>query len=364
MDNNKINEVEVSCIIILFILSSGFVLPLGTQAHEDIWIVIFTGMVLSIGMAKIYSYIVSKYDNKNFFKVIEIVFGKFIGTIINILFIWFGIHLCALTLYDFGEFPTSTTLNNTPLVIFFMGMMILSIWLVKKGPVVIGKSAVIIVFLTSPIPVFTVLLLIPKMDYLNIMPLLHCGLSNFMKGTLSTFTFPFGETFVAIALIEEIKDKKNMYKSYAIGILIGGITLVGVTVSEILVVGHNIYSNTYFPVYVVASQASVGEFIERMEIVTILATSVSSFIKISVCLYFTCKGISTLLNMEKYNYIVSPVGLLIVGIGYRIFPSAMGFVSWGINIYPYYAIVFEVFLPLIVFLGVYINKNKRGKVGN
>ncbi|PAB58218.1 GerAB/ArcD/ProY family transporter [Anaeromicrobium sediminis] len=364
MSNDKINEVQGSCIVILFILSSGFILPLGAQAKEDIWIAIFMGMVLCVGIVKVYSHIIGKYNNKSFFKIIETVFGKFIGSIINILYIWYSIHLCGLTVRDFGEFPTSTTLNNTPLFIFMIGIILLAIVAVKEGPGAIGKSAVIVVFFTSPIPIFTILILIPRMDYLNIMPILHCGISNLMKATLSTFTFPFAETLLCIVLIEEIKDKKNAYKSYAKGILIGGMTLVGVTVAELLVIGHNIYANTYFPVYVVASQANLGEFLERMEIVTILATSLATFVKVATCIYFAAKGISTVLNMKRYNHIVTPIGLLILGVSYIVYPSVMAIIGWSTKIYPYYGLVFEVFLPLIILVGIYINKNKKTNVRN
>lgn len=358
MNQNKLNETQGICVIILFILSAGFIMPLGIPAEEDIWISVFMGMAISIILVKIYTSIINSYENKSFFEIINITFGPIIGNTLNLLFVWYGLHICAFTLRDFGEFPASTTLDDTPLVVIMAVILLMCIWIVKKGQYTIGKSANIIVLLTSPIPIFTILILSPKMDILNIMPILHCGVDNFIKSTFATSVFPFGETMLAITLLEELKNKKNAYKIYVKGILVSGITLVGVTLTEILIIGNKIYANTYFPVYVVASQANLGEFLQRIEIVTLLATGAAGIIKMAVCLFFMSKGLATIFRIKKYNFLVSALGLLSFSLSFLVYSTVINFGRWTYSIYPYYAAVFQIIIPIIILSVIKLKKNR------
>jgi spore germination protein KB len=80
----------------------------------------------------------------------------------------------------------------------------------------------------------------------------------------------------------------------------------------------------------------------------------SGFVKLCICLIAAGRGIAKALNFSNYRQIIAPVGLLMVILSLIIYSNTREMLDWANKIYPLYAILFQVVLPLIIWIAAEI----------
>ncbi|MCM1991420.1 GerAB/ArcD/ProY family transporter [Oceanirhabdus seepicola] len=358
MSNEVISDKQGISLVTLFILGSTLVIGIGTEAGRDSYFAVILGLVFSLPMIIIYARILSLYRGNDLFDILEIVFGKLFGKIMSILYIWFPFHLGSLIIRDFGEFITTVSAIETPMVVFMSAMIFLCVWAVKKGCKLLGRWAELGVIAIIFFVFFTIILSIPNMQLNNIKPVFYKGMKPVLGGAFSVFSFPFAETVIFCLVFSNLKTNKSPYKIYKMGLLIGGFVLFSLIFSEILILGEFGYVAHYFPAHIMASRISIGDAIQRMEILVAITFLGSGFIKICVCLFGTCKGVVKMFNFDDYSFIVTPVAIMMLCYAFIVHDSIMEIGEWAFKIWRYYALVFEIIFPVIIWIGVEIKKKR------
>jgi len=359
LNQELITDIQGICLMILFISGSSLALPTGAAAGSDLWLAILLALVLAIPLYMVYGRLLSLYPGKDIFDILEHVFGGFFGKLLSLIFVWFIFHLGVIGLRDQGEFLITLSLPETPMMIPIIMVALLCIWIVKSGIETMGRWAVLFVILNSPIPSLMILIVMPQMDISNILPILYKGIGPFLQGTLEALVFPFGDVVVFLAVFSALRPKKSTYNVLIKGLLWGGILIFGVSLAEILVLGEDLYWTNYYPNHNVASKASVGELLHRMEVITIVATLTSFFLKISVCLLAVSKGITKVLGFKNHRFIVTPVTLIMCNFSYFIFTSSMYKFKWLNEVRSYYFFPYQVILPIIILIFTEIKKRRE-----
>lgn len=360
MNREVISSKQGIFMIVLFILNGSLMLPTAIEAKKDLWIAILLSLALSIPIIYIYSNILSTFPGKDLFDILEYTFGKFFGKLFSLAYIWFAFHLASIILRDFGEYFLSAALPETPIIIMVITPTILCIWIVKEGIEVFGRLASLLIVIIFIIIFILAGLLISEINLDNIRPILADGIKPVIKGAYSTFTFPFAETIIFTMVLSSLDNKKGYFKVYLIGLLIGGLILFSTSFIEISTLGINWYSSLYFPGYEILTMIEVGELLNRIEIIGGLVFSVVTFIKLSICFLGATKGIAKLFNYKDYRFIVTPIALLLLNSSMIIYDSIMELVEWTSEIWPYYAIPFQIIIPIIIFIILKIKKNYVG----
>jgi spore germination protein KB len=144
-----------------------------------------------------------------------------------------------------------------------------------------------------------------------------------------------------------LKNKKSHYKVYFYGIFIAGVTIILLSIRNIMILG-DMRDRLYFSSHVAVSMISIGEFLQRIEVTVAFTFAVGVFIKASVCLFVACKGIGKVLGLHDYRSIVMQTGLLMAFFSSMLYGSIMEMFDWASKVYPYYAFPFQVILPLII----------------
>jgi spore germination protein KB len=148
---------------------------------------------------------------------------------------------------------------------------------------------------------------------------------------------------------------------YYISLLIAGILLLVVAVRSILVLGvpNNIIQK--FASYASARLIKIGTFLQRIEASVAIVFMISGFTKTTVCMYTATKGLVHLFNIKDYRKLAAPVGILMALYSIIIHKDAAEMVEWANKIYPYYAIPFQIFIPVIVWITAEIKSKLSGK---
>ncbi len=141
--------------------------------------------------------------------------------------------------------------------------------------------------------------------------------------------------------------KKSHYKVYLSGVLIAGATIILLTTRNIMILGF-MRSRLFFASHTAVAMISVGEFLQRIEVTVSFTFAVGVFIKAGVCLLVACKGISKVIGLHDYRSTVIQTGLLMTFFAYIVYENTKEMFDWAMEIYPYYALPFQVIMPLII----------------
>lgn len=307
-------------------------------------------------MIIIYSRIHNIFPERDLFDIVEICFGKFIGKIVIILYIWFLYFIVSDIFVNYGQFITVETFTETPRIIPIIFLSILCVLGTKTGIEILGRFSLSFLYPLFLTLVVGVSFLIPKMNLDNLRPVLNEGIKPVIKGGFSVFTFPLVQIVVFTMIFSNFKKSKSSYRVYFLGLMMGSIYLATISITNILVLGVNASTRVYFPSYAALSRINVGGIVQRTEVVIAATTILGGFVKISILLLCICKGISKLFGTEDYRFIIIPVSLLVLNLTNFQYESVMYYFEFNNEIWPYYNFPFQVIIPIIIWIIAEIKK--------
>ncbi|HYF82946.1 MAG TPA: endospore germination permease [Clostridia bacterium] len=363
MNKELISDKQGINLTVLFIFGSTLVIGTGGQAKNDMWIAIMLALLISVPILMIYARILSRYPGKDLYDILEEVFGKYLGRIFSLTFIWFSFHLGALVLRNFGEFMNTVGLPETPKIVPIIMFALICALVVKSGIETLAKCSSLFIVGVFSLLFLLAFLTIPDMKSENLLPIMYNGFKPVLQGAFSAFSFPFGELVVLMMVFDSLKTPNSNYKVYLISLVIGGFIVLFIAIRNIMVLGPETIGSVYFPSYTAISRVNIGNFLQRLEITVALVFILSGFIKISICLLAATKGIAKLFGFKDYRILVTPVGLLMVNLAYLIYDSIMEMSEWAQDIWPYYAFPFQVILPLLILIAVEVKAKLQKKAG-
>lgn len=347
-------------IVSIFIMGSFMVLGSGFGVKQDVWIAIIIGFVMSLPMLIIYSKILLLFPGKDLFDILIEVFGNIVGKIISMLFVWYAFHLGSLVIRNFSEFVNVVSFPETPQFILIAFLGLLCIWVSKAGIEVLGRWAAFVFPILMFILITTIIFSMPNAHFINLKPVLYNGVKPVLTSAFSIFTFPFAETVVFIMIFNTLKQNKKTSRVFFLGALIGCGIMILISVRNILVLGPQVASDYYFPSYIAVRTINIGDFLQRIEVVVAIVFVTGGFLKISVCLCAATRGAAKILNIKNYRHIVAPIGLLMMDLAIIIYENTMEMFDWAAKIYQYYAIPFQIILPIAILIAAKIKLRNKG----
>lgn len=364
MSKEVISDKQGIILLVLFILGTSLVIGRGAEAQKDAWLAGLLGIGLALPMVLIYARLLSHFPGKDLFDIQEMIFGKVLGKILGVLYMWFFFHLGALVLRNFGEFIMAVALSQTPLMIPIIMIGFLCSWGVKEGIEILGRWGEFFIGIVLFVTFLAILLLIPKMQINYIRPILYNGMKPVVMGAFSVFSFPLGETILFTMCFSSLKWKHSPYKVYTAGLFIGGMILVITSIADMLVLGPEINAMAHFPDYIVVSTLDMGDFLTRLEIIVAIVFMIAGFVKASICLLTVSKGVAKIFHCADYRFVVMPTALLMINLSYLIYDNIGEMQQWAFEIWRYYAFPFQVMLPVLMLVAaeLKIRLRKRKKI--
>lgn len=363
MNNGRITQKQGIYLIALFIIGDSSIMVMGFEAKRDIWISILCAGVACMLLMLIYSRLMSVLPDKGFFETLEFFIGKIGTKIILVVFTWYFFDSCYLILRNYGQFVVTVGLRETPLIIPMIMMLTICVIGVRLGIEVLGRWIRPFVFCVIAFILINVLLVSQNMQISNLLPVIDHGIGPIAKGTLGVITFPFAEVIVFLFAFPAFKQGNSVKKVFLYGLAIGGVIIFITSLTDILVLGHNIAENRFYPTFSTMATIQYGDFISRMEVITAIIFIVTVFVKISIYLLAICKGTTRLLGLKDYKFIVIPIAFLLVNFGSS-FDSTIYYHEWVFKVWPYYAPLFQIIIPILLLILIEIKrKGIMKKVG-
>lgn len=312
MESEKINSFQLFCLIILFELGTAMMVPLGLDAKQDAWIAIIIGMVGGIFIFCMYSYLYNHFPHLLLTGYVRIIFGKYIGTVVGILYILFFIYGAARDLRDGVELLV-LSYDVTPISVISIILMMVISYALYKGIEVLSRSGEIffIFILFTGILGIIFLLLSNVVNIDKVLPVLENGWKPIFTAVYEqTVMFPFGEMICFTMILPYLNNPKLGFKTGTTAIILSGVIISFVVFLEISVLGVTMVKQSIFPYLSMVQHINVGDFIQRLDAFVVTSLIINDFFKVAIFSYVALIGTVDLFRIQK-NKLVIPLGVII-----------------------------------------------------
>ncbi len=164
-----------------------------------------------------------------------------------------------------------------------------------------------------------------------------------------------------------VNVQKSAQKGFYIGTIIGGIVLIILITLCILVLGPSNTASRTFPSYALAQRISIGNFLQRIEIIMAGMWIASIYIRTFMYFYASVIGVAQLCKIQNHRPLILPLGLLMIGLSQIIHPNIVHSNVYNNEIWPIFSAIFTVILPLTLLIVAKIRKidgNSQGENSN
>lgn len=354
-------------IMIMFILGNTTMIGLHTHVDQDAWISLLMGFLFALPAILIYARIMSIYPEKNIFEVMQDLFKPVIGKMLIVLMIFFGLFMASNVICIFNNFIRMTSLISTPRLIVSVSFLFVSVYLALSSIASFGRGSVTVFYILLIVVIITFFMSLGKMNNLNnLFPIANHSFKELAGGAWTIFSMPFAETVLFLGLADAIirKKKESSYKTFIYAALFGFIILLYASLRNEILLGASLVENSYFPSYRAARLLGIRNFLERIEGALTYDYIMAGIARLTICIIFVAKGTTKLFGLKNYKTIIPPLGLLILSFCLIGNDNIIQIVDF-LETYRYYAIPFEIAIPLIVWIGAEIKmRNNRMKKNN
>lgn len=361
--HDQISGQQFAALVFHFTIgSSVLIIPssLAGAAKQDAWLAALFGAAAGLLVVCLYNALGSVHPELNLAEYSERVLGRWAGKIITFVFFSFALLLSALVLRNLGDFITIEMMPETPLEAIHVLMLLVVIMAVRLNIESLGRAAEIFFFLVTGIFLLTVSLILPHAAIGNIKPVLDGGFKPVLHGGLLFLGIPFLELVLFLMLFPHVNRHKAARKGFLFGAALAGFWLTLATLMSVLGLSAVITELMVFPTYYVVKKINVADFIQRVEASLAVLWFVSIFFKLSICFYAANRFLSDILHLRDYRPLTVPLAMAVYLLSLIAYPSVAYFMEFATTIWPFYAGMIGLVLPLILLVGGYIRRSVKG----
>lgn len=278
--------------------------------QQDSWIALIIAGVLAIGSTLAYYYVARRFPSLNVLQYTQIIFGKFLGSLFNILNFFFLVLYISFFIRTFSDGIDSFLLDRTPSVVVMISFMLVVAYLCNSGIMPMVK----LFELLFPITIIGILLIIilplKEADWMHLLPILPEGI-----GRVITRLPLFLSSYIGIGFIGFVFPKTNIK---SLGLTVVGAIIVTMILKTLLTLtifsyfGIEELNNITFPLLYMAKGIDItGGIFQRAETFMMLAWIPITFINISA-FFFLAKETVVHFFPKLTTFWVSMVLIIII----------------------------------------------------
>ncbi|MCU9614392.1 endospore germination permease [Caldibacillus lycopersici] len=350
----RISPFQLTVLIILFTTGTTIlVTPAGMTAEtkQDAWLSSIIGMFLCLG----YAYFLYKcgiaMGSKTYIQYLEKVYGRIVGKIIGMLYVFFAFIGTSTLLSYFGFFTTTQILTDTPIEILNILLVLLIIFAVRAGLEVIARTGELLITWFFFLLFALVIFLLPELKLEKLTPVFEASFSDHTKAIFNFVSFAGFPLILFLMFYPKSLNQPRQAKwNILIGSFIGTFTVTVITLLCILVLGASITAKQLYPSYVLAKSVSLFEIIERIESIMASVWVISIFFKSTIYFYTCVLGLAQILKVKWYRPLVFPLGVLACIFSTIVYPNIVYMQKWDSTYWPPYALIMGLIIPLITLI--------------
>jgi spore germination protein KB len=352
--NEKISSRQFKLLVILYSVGTTIlVIPAGlaADAKQDAWLASIIGTIVGTCITIFYVRLGRQMGGYNWIDYSKIVLGKWLGNLLNILFVFFCFIGASTLLFYVGNFMNTQLMPETPIQFINVLFALVVVMGVKLGLEVLARAAEVLFPYIILIFLFLLVFISPEIDINKLQPVFEAGIKPLTHAALSmiaTATF----TLIVFFMIypTQIDNRERAERGFIKASFVAGTFMIGITLMCISVLGPSTTERLLYPGYSLAKKINVGHFVERVESSVAAFWVISIYFKLSLYFYGFVAGLAQLFQLSHYRSIVLPCGMLVVIYSFVVYPNVSYMQKWDTQIFIPYAIFFGIVLPGLLFV--------------
>ncbi|YCA42028.1 spore germination protein [Bacillus sp. JZ8] len=362
MEKTKISAGQLFILMVLFELGSALLVPLAIDAKQDAWLAILLGMIGSLVLFLIYYKLYSYYPDLLPTEYMQKILGKGIGSVLAFVYILYFMYDASRVLRDFGEMLLTFAYSETPLFIADALLMLVIIYMVRKGIEVIARSGEVLFILMYILAITGFILILSSglIDFTNLQPVLEEGMLPVLKVAFTqTLDFPFAEAIVFTMILPYLNNPNKAQVTMLCATGLSGINLVITMIINISVLGVDLTSRSQFPLLSTIQSIQVADFLERLDVFFMIASIIGIFFKISIFFYAAVIGTASLFNIESPSRLSYPLGIAILFLSITIASNVQEHLGEGREVIFVPYITLSAIIPFLLIIVAFLKNNKK-----
>lgn len=281
------------------------------DVKQDFWVSILLAAVFMIPMAAVYIRLIKLYPEKNLYEMLFAIFGRFFGTVMSLISVFFCLFIGYRVLGSFSLYIKTTALDSTPRNVTSIFFILVTIAAVTCGAETIARTSNFLMKFVIGFVLIATLICFGNMELGNLKPVMYSDLKTILNSSYKIFIIPWSEAFICLSFFSNIAPKENVKKILVNSILLVTLTHLVISLRNVLVLGPSA-SIYYFSSDAAISTASLGDFFERFEILVGVNLVLAGTIKLCVCIYAASLGLYYILRNTEQKFLVVPCTLIIL----------------------------------------------------
>lgn len=334
--------------VVLFIW--GMITPAIMIGKQDAWIAMLVGGMLAMVLTLLVVRLCVLHPGQSLFEFSQALLGKWLGRVIVLpyLVVWFFLNAAALRL--FGDFIHLIMLDNTPVWLIMLLIVILMTYLTYSvGITGIGRFCEIV----GPIIVSTLLLgfslniIDVKWDYIK--PVIRdFGWAATLKHSILPASF-LGESFIFFSILPFMEHPRKAYSRSLIAVGMATVLVFLATLMVLLVFGPDVSAKLRFPYFMLVRSINILDFIQNIDIFVIFIWIFGLFARLSLYLFITSYEAARWFHVKNWRIFIW-IGAPAMFIMALLFPNSASLNSinskWQMVAFP----VCSIGIPLLLLL--------------
>ena len=357
----KIPDRQGIALVIFFVTGNAFVFGIGARAGNDLWLAFILGIILAIPLIILNARVRSLTHGKPLGAALDELLGKWPARLVALAYAGYAWRLAAYVTIDISGFIQAISLPKTPTIIVAASFALLALWGAKEGMEVLARWCSVVIKVMFPMIFIALGLLLTDVDLAEFLPVLYGGFKPVFLGALELLDFPFLETIILFWAFDTFKNKNSPYRIFLFGTMQAFFVLFVVSNVAMAVIGTEMYSINYFPIFIAIARIDLFHFITRLEIVVGISYAIGSFIKITVCLIAAGRGIAYGLGFKDYRFLITPLALGLIPGSQWLIKSIMEVEKGATKVIGASDFSFQVIFPLLIWIIVELKVRKTKK---
>jgi len=359
LDNGKINARQLNVLVFLYTIGTTvLVIPAGlaSAAKQDAWLGGLAGIVIGVIVLGLYIALWRRYPGQTFVGICEAVLGRWLGTLLSIVFVLYSLIGAATVLFYVGNFYNINFLPRTPFLCITALFATIVVMGVRLGLETIARTTELMLPWFLILFVILVATLAPSIEADRIRPVFETGWRHILWAGFTFSETAFMPIVFLFAVFPKVDDGARAWKGMYITALAGGLCVVLVSLLCILILGPDITSRNMFPSYALVKKISIGNFFQRIEAALAGMWFITTYIKTTFYFYGWVTSLSEILKLKNYRSITLPCGFILVALSVVVYPDVVYMQEWDTVVYPPYIWAFCVAVPVLLWLAGLLRK--------
>lgn len=356
----QIGPWELSALLFSFLIGSSLVLPMGTQAKQASWLAVLLGGAAGLGIAWVCTALALRFPDQSLIRYSKQVLGPWLGGLTGLLYLWYGLHLGALVLRNFGEFLVTTILPGTPISVPMIILMGACAFGVRHGLEVLGRAAQVMVLIVVAQVLLVTILLLSKFRSEYLAPILGEGWVPILQGAFSAMSFPFGESVLFALLLPMTRPARQVRPTVMLTMTTAILFLAMMHARNMAVLGAHLVETARFPTFSTTQVVDIADFLTRLDAFVVGNWIVTGYTKVAVCLLVTGRGFAEWTGLKEYRPLVLPLAVIMAALAVLLYSNVSEMASFAALIWPVYSVPFQILMPVLL-LGVAAVRGRGAK---